>query len=578
MRPYSETGGFSKLVSNDTSNYELDYFFKNAFHDMRFFLKATTNTSQSVFTYFGDMQRQLFYISDNMRETFGFKHNVVENLFDKWEKRIYGEKWVELYKRNIRNIYKTKSDIHSLRYQVKDCCGNVFWIHCHGEILWDDTKTKPLFFAGRLIKQNDDFAVDPITNFPVSLVLKKRLNDLKEYHYSCYAIGIGLNHISQINIMHGRLTGDKIIKKIAQTLTKTLVGKMSFYCLSGTRYVALVDSDVKESKDELVQEIREIINNVYEEVDIRVGNTCSFAIMYFNTEVDESESFIENMTSLIKYSKSEANLAYVDNSQKYISRINEIANMNLAINKDVLNDMHNFHLVIQPIVSTKDEKVMAGEVLLRWRYNDQEIAPSIFIPAMEKGRLISIAGRWVMENAVRICVEIVKLKPDFYLTVNISRKQLFDEALFLAIPEILNKYQLNGRNLVFEITESTMDKEPKRTRQLIDICNYHGIRLAIDDFGTGYSSFHSLMLYNYKILKIDRSLLLEMEKSKHNLVFVSGLADACHNSDIKICMEGVETEAQKIIANEIPCDMIQGYYYHRPLDPVCVLDIIKSES
>lgn len=576
MLPYCELSHIKTADYKPKPNKELDYFLENAFHDLHFLLEATTSDSSSVFTYFGDLKKQLFYISDNMRDIFGFEHNVVDSLLVKWKDRIYGDKWVELYERDLRNILSTKSDVHSLRYQVKDIKGNVFWIHCYGRVLWNKDRSEPLFFAGRLLKQSDEFAVDPLTNFPVGLVLRSRLSTLKEYGYSCTTIGIGLNHIPQINIMHGRMVGDRIIRKIAQTLTKNLVGKMSFYCVSGTRFIALVDNEVKESKESLIKQIRQICENIYEGVDIKVDRPCSFAVMDFSAENDQVESFIENMISLIRYSNLEPGLEYVDNSDKYISKITEAANMNLSVSHDVLNGMNNFRLVIQPIVSTETEKIVGGEVLLRWRYQGEEIAPSVFIPTMEKNRLISIAGRWIMENAVLMCSKIVKIKPDFYLTINISRRQLFDEELFLAIPEILHKYDVEGKNLVFEITESTIDKEPKRTRQLIDICNYYGIRLAIDDFGTGYSSFQSLMSYKYNILKIDRTLLLEMEKSKHNLIFVSGLANACHKSNIKLCMEGVETDEQKSIANDIPCDMIQGYYYFKPIHYKDFLNIIEE--
>ena len=141
---------------DSTPDTELDYFLAHAYHDMRFFYKTITQYQTTSFTYFGDMQNNLFYISDNMRDTFGFQHNLVEDLLKKWKTRIYGERFRAVFERNMRTIIEEKLEVHDLRYQVVDKDGNVFWIRCCGSIQWDKDKTKPLFFAGRVTRQDEN--------------------------------------------------------------------------------------------------------------------------------------------------------------------------------------------------------------------------------------------------------------------------------------------------------------------------------------------------------------------------------------------------------------------------------------
>lgn len=575
--PYSEQERFRQFMPTPVPDTELDYFFSHAYHDMRFFMKSVTESNTSTFTYFGDMQRNLFYISDNMRDTFGFDSNVVEDLLTKWRTRIRGEKWRELYDQDQQDLLNEKRDSHDMRYQVEDKDGKVFWIRCYGALQWNADRTKPLFFAGRIAKQDENFAVDPITSFPLESTLHHQLQDIAKREESYLTIGFSLNNITQINAMYGRGLCDKMISRVAMELTDHLIEKMTFYRLSGIRCLALVHQKVTETKEELVQQIREIVEDGYRRMGFVVDNPCSFAVMTYPQPNLSPGDFQENMLSLIKLAAGEPQLPFVENSERNIQRISEMANLQMTITQNVLDGMKNFRAVIQPVVSADTGLITAGETLLRWRYQGQNISPGVFIPILEKDRMIHIAGRWIMEEAVKACSNIVKYLPEFYLSVNISLQQLYDEELTEFIPQVLQKYQLEGRHLVVEMTESSMDREPERLRKLIDVCHENGVRLALDDFGTGYSSLRVLLQYNTNIIKIDRSLLLEMSESADKSNFISSIVYACHQFGKKVCMEGVEDERQRRLVQDAQCDLIQGFFYFRPMELPDVYDAVKRQ-
>ena len=180
--------------------------------------------------------------------------------------------------------------------------------------------------------------------------------------------------------------------------------------------------------------------------------------------------------------------------------------------------------------------------------------------------MIHIAGRWVMEQAICALSRIIKSIPEFYLSVNISLQQLHDPMLEEFIPKTLRKYGVEGKHLVIETTESCMDEEPALIQMLIDTCHSYGIRIALDDFGTGYSSLRVLLKYHTDIIKLDRSLLLEMAESVDKSNFITSIVFACHRFGRIVCMEGVETEEHRALVQDAGCDTIQGFYFFRPTE------------
>lgn len=578
MRPYSEQERFIDFIPEQRDDPELDYFFSHAYHDMRFFLKSVTQSNTSTFTYFGDVQRDLFYISDNMRDTFGFEHNVVEGLLDKWTDRVWSDKWKALYVHDRKRLLEEKADTHDLRYQVIDKDGKIFWIRCYGSMQWDKDRTTPLFFAGRINRQDDQFTVDPVTNFPTESTLRLKLDKALELHKKFLTIGFSFNNITQINTMHGRSTGDQLVSTISAHLMDSLVCKMTFYRLSGMRCLALVSSEVTDSREELIRQIRDIINAGYEQQGFILDKPCSFAVMDFPQADLDPEDFTENMISHIKLASADPQQEYVVNSKQNMDKVHEFANIQMELYKNVLEGMENFRPVIQPVVSSETGRIIAGETLMRWQYEGRDISPAIFIPILEKDRLIHIAGRWIMEQAVKASAQIIQWIPDFYLTVNVSLQQLYDESLLDFIPAVLKKYDLEGRHLVIEMTESSMDREPGKLRALIDVCDRLGVRLALDDFGTGYSSLRVLMQYKTDVIKLDRSLLLEMTQSEDKSNFISSIVFACHQFGKKVCVEGVENDIQRRLVVGAQCDMIQGFFYFRPTELEDVFRLAREQA
>ena len=192
--------------------------------------------------------------------------------------------------------------------------------------------------------------------------------------------------------------------------------------------------------------------------------------------------------------------------------------------------------------------------------------------------MIHTVGRWVFDQTVCTCLRINAYHHRFYLSFNVSLQQMSDEMLPDIMEQTLAKYGLDGSLLVAEVTESCMDADAGQLRRFADICRSRGIHIALDDFGSGYSSFRMLLQYPTDIIKIDRSILVEMMESSEKKNFISSIVYACHRFGKQVCMEGVETKEQDMLIRDSGCDMIQGFYYHRPLELEDVYKLLSVES
>lgn len=541
-------------------------FISTSYCDVESLFQSISQQNSSGYFYFGDMQKEVFYISDNMRNEFGFESNIVPGMLRKWAQRISTPKFREQYWQELNDMIQNKRTVHNLRYQVRNINGKNIWIHCYGLLKWNKDKTMPLFFSGRITHQDNEFVVDPVTNFPRVSAVFGHLNKMQADDEQEIVIGFSLNNITEINNTRGRSYADRLLKNIADSLMEKLSDKISFYRLEGMRCIALVDSGCLETGEELIGQIRSVIEECYKFMRISVPRSCSFCLIKYPHPSLPPENFQDHIVSLLRVAKHEVNKPYIEYSAASIQRIKAMSNVALTLNKDVLNGMEHFRIMIQPMISTKDNKIIGGEVLLRWTFEGKDVSPAIFISMLEKGDMIHSVGRWVFDQAVRSCIRLITYIPDFYLTFNVSLQQLTDTSFTEFMKETLDKYHLSGEHIIAEMTESCLDEQPEKLNHFVKMCKKMGIGIALDDFGSGYSSLRMLLRYPCNIIKLDRSLVQEITESSEKLQFIRSIVYACHQFGKKVCVEGVENQEQNAIIQDTGCDMIQGYYYYRPME------------
>jgi len=226
-----------------------------------------------------------------------------------------------------------------------------------------------------------------------------------------------------------------------------------------------------------------------------------------------------------------------------------------------------FSLFYQPIVQ-ESAKIIGFEALIRWNHEKRGfIPPNQFISVAEDTGLILPIGRWVLETACRnIRTWLSNGFDNFYISVNISPKQLEQQNLGMIIQEITNKFRIDPKYLTLELTETCIMRNPDTAIQKMnDIIEKNpGIRIAIDDFGTGYSSLSYLSRFPVKNLKIDQSFVLNLNE-ENNKKIINAIINLGESLGLTIIAEGVETEEHKNYLRERNCDLFQGYFFDKPM-------------
>jgi predicted signal transduction protein with EAL and GGDEF domain len=219
-------------------------------------------------------------------------------------------------------------------------------------------------------------------------------------------------------------------------------------------------------------------------------------------------------------------------------------------------------LFYQPLVRVGTGDVAGFEALMRWRHPVRGlIRPSDFIPAAEATRLIIPLGAWGIRRA---CIDLARLPRDLRVAINLSAVQFKSADLVQTVNDALKAAGVASDRLELEITESTLMKDAEAATRILTELRSLGVRIALDDFGTGYSSLSYLRRFPFDKIKIDKTFIDDIGKSKSSDAIIRAVIGIAASMDIETVAEGVESREQYQRVDQEGCNLIQGYLFGRP--------------
>jgi EAL domain-containing protein (putative c-di-GMP-specific phosphodiesterase class I) len=226
-----------------------------------------------------------------------------------------------------------------------------------------------------------------------------------------------------------------------------------------------------------------------------------------------------------------------------------------------------FILVFEPRMRVATGRLCGMEALIRWIHPTRGLVPPLeFIPLAESTGLILKLGDLVIEKAFRqIQLWQHSSLPVVPVSINISAHQFNAGNLSRTFFDAFDKYKINPELVQIELTESTTLGDEALILKELSAIRSLGIKLLIDDFGTGYSSLSQLQRLKMDILKIDRSFLQDLDRTRESEVFVRAIISMAHALGMGVIAEGVETEQQLHILRSLSCDEVQGHYLSKPI-------------
>ncbi len=275
-----------------------------------------------------------------------------------------------------------------------------------------------------------------------------------------------------------------------------------------------------------------------------------------------------------------------NNYQFFSQELHEQTMKRIHLENDLRHalDQNEFTVFYQPKVDM-NANVIGMEALIRWQHSKLGmISPDKFIPMAEKTGIISPISKWVLYTA---CMQIREWKNNNYLSrdatlaVNFSLRQLKQESFWDTLQEILSETELDPCCLELELAESSIMDNPQATTVLLEKAHQLGVRIAIDDFGTGYSSLAYLKRLPIDIIKIDMPFVQGIGKDRNDEEIIKVIISLAKSLGLQSVAEGVETKEQVSFLHEHKCDVMQGFYFCRPVPAEVathVLEEIVSED
>lgn len=382
-----------------------------------------------------------------------------------------------------------------------------------------------------------------------------------------------INNFKMINDTFGYEFGDNLLITIARALKEELT-EGEIYARLSSDYFSIF-CDYKKGRDKIIRKLDNIRNNI--ESNLNTVFEISLCVgIYF---VEEGEVDIQKAVNKANMARSVAkgkNINYAIYNEDVRNKLSEES----IILDDIKTALvkNQFEVYYQPKFSLVNGEMIGSEALIRWNHPEYGfISPAIFIPIAEKSQLILKIGRFVFE---RVCIDLSDWKKQgksiVPVSVNLSRVELYQPDIVKFINSTIQKYNINSDLIELEITETVAMNELNILKNVLNELRKYGFSISMDDFGTGYSSISCLRDMPIDVLKLDKSFLDGIENDERSRNIAKSIVSLAKSLDLIVTIEGVESKAQAELMKQFGCDLVQGFYFARPMPGINFINLLQD--
>mgnify|MGYP003384399735 FL=1 len=429
--------------------------------------------------------------------------------------------------------------------------------------------------SAEIIRQQAYF--DTLTSLPNRFLALDRLSQLlteaERNNEKTAVLFLDLDDFKKINDSLGHEIGDKVLIQSAQRLKQVLREGDTVGRLGGDEFIVLLRG-ITEHHDALVT--TENLLKSFREPFVIDGRelmlTLSIGVAISPENGHCASDLLRNADTAMYQAK--------DLGRNTYSFFSKEMNTMMLRRFEIEEQMHGalerneFELYYQPQFDVKKQNITGVEALLRWHNSALgNVTPDEFIPIAEQTGLIIPIGRFVIKQAIDFLDEWQNSHhKNVTMAVNLSPCQFRDSELLSFIKGSLNESNVSAEYLELEITEGVLMSGQSHIHDTLIEISTLGIKLSMDDFGTGYSSLSYLRQYAFDVLKIDQSFISGIPLNKADSELVNTIIAMAHSLGLKVVAEGVETQQQLTLLDDLGCDLVQGYYFSKPLPAKQFLD------
>ena len=500
-------------------------------------------------------------------------------------KSITAKEYIENLDEKWKEVVKSKGVLKE-EYEIITATGERRWVWENGQGVYDDngnlieiegiildiTERKENELRLKYLTEHNN-----LTGIANRISFEEFYNGKKLDKKDKAIMMINIHKFGLINKVFGYKFADDLIKNISKSLIELENDNLKLFHISIDRFIFYIN-DYK-TKEDLINIYKKVIANINlrimeKTIDFNIG-----IIEVKNDEYIELEELLKNLSIAAENSSMGERFSYCFFDKEMEYKLKREIKIKESLEKSIYDpDDKNLFMVYQPIVDIKKNEIYGFEALARYKHDELGyISPIEFIAIAEESQLIHQLGLKIMELAFKFANEIVKRgNENIRISFNVSAAQLLADDFLNDINRLLKKTGARPINLKMELTETVFADNYQEINRKLNEIKALGIIVAIDDFGTGYSSLSREEFLNVDCIKIDKyfadNLLVEnVEKS-----IISDIISMARKKGHYVIAEGIEHKYQRDYLLENNCDMIQGYYFSKPVEANIALKMIDN--
>ena len=414
---------------------------------------------------------------------------------------------------------------------------------------------------------------DEVTGFPTRLKFSKQLSEvLKTAEPEEYSIiSLDINNFRYIGDTFGEEISEHVLQVFAGHLQRTLPEDSVFCRNYADNFFVLIRANFRPILEDYVLTATSFQEKLSELLPEHYQLEFSAGVYVIGDLSEKIDTMMENANMarhIGKYGLNPNRITYFTKEMRHDSEHDKhvTLDMNRAFNE------HEFEVFFQPKFNFKSGEVIGAEALIRWRHKTQGLLqPGEFVPLFEKNGFIQKIDMLVFERVCQFLDKYNKSGPGgscprpITISCNLSRAQLYNPDVAKKYTEIARQYQIKPSKIEIELTESLMmDNKDRLLRAMNEIKNA-GFEISVDDFGSGFSSLALLKDIPANVIKLDKEFLNTKENNKKEQIIINSIIDMAKQLNITTVAEGVEDQSQSELLRAMGCDIVQGYYYAKPM-------------
>lgn len=412
---------------------------------------------------------------------------------------------------------------------------------------------------------------DSLTRLPNRKHLGDRLRAMiREYQrdpsQTFHVLFLDISRFKNINDSLGHTIGDKVLMIAAKRFARMLNPDDMVARIGGDEFAVILRNVKTIGKAQKVaRRIYDTISQPFSLSGNSISISVNIGIAPCDAEYNTPEEVLRDADIAMHYAKEEEDGVAIFTKElrfRFLERIQTENDLRNALDRKELS------MNYQPLVDLQDGHLLGFEALLRWNHSEfGNIPPNKFIPIAEDSGLIVPITIWILKETCTRLARWQKISPaynEMIVSVNISGKHLMHGDLIADVEHALEMSKLSPSSLKLEITESVAMENADHTINVLNRLKQLGVKLSIDDFGTGYSSLSILHRLPFDSLKIDRSFVNTVGENGENSEILQTIISLAKNLKMRVIAEGIETETQLNLLQNLGCDYGQGYLLARP--------------